>query len=84
MSSGIVTSKFTLRLRKSTLKRASEIASNEGISLNQFITLAVAEKTVRMQLEEPKRKRRTLSPEARARIAEGQRKRWAKKRTKQS
>ena len=83
MSSGGDTSRFTLRLRKSTLKRATEIASDEGVSLNHFITLAVAEKIEQMLLE-PKRKRRTLSAEARARIAEGQSKRWAKQRTKQS
>ena len=58
-------------------RRVIEGAKKEGMSLNQFITLAVAEKTVRMILE-PKANRRTLSAGARARIAEGQRKRWAK------
>ena len=68
---------FALRLPASTRLQAIEGAKKEGMSLNQFITLAVAEKTVRMILE-PKANRRTLSAGARARIAEGQRKRWAK------
>ena len=39
---------FPLRLPASTRTQASEFASSEGISLNQFITLAVAEKIERM------------------------------------
>lgn len=41
---------FALRLPKSTRLQASEIAKREGLSLNQFITLAVAEKLTRMEL----------------------------------
>jgi len=39
---------FLLRLPKSTRSKAAEIAKEEGVSLNQFITLAVAEKLIRL------------------------------------
>jgi hypothetical protein len=39
---------FPLRLPNSTRNQAVEFASTEGISLNQFITLAVAEKIERL------------------------------------
>ena len=42
-------SSFALRLPRSTRFQANEIAKAEGISLNQFITLAVAEKITRLQ-----------------------------------
>lgn len=40
---------FALRLPRSTRRQANEIAKNEGISLNQFITIALAERIVRLQ-----------------------------------
>ena len=43
---------FPLRLPSSTRNQADEIARSEGISLNQFITLAIAEKIVRLEAEE--------------------------------
>lgn len=43
---------FALRLPKSTRFTAVEFAKTEGLSLNQFIALAVAEKIVRMELVE--------------------------------
>ena len=42
-------SSFPLRLPKSTRLQAIELAQNEGLSLNQFITLAVTEKIVRLE-----------------------------------
>ena len=42
---------FPLRLPKSTRLEATEVASHQGLSLNQFITLAVTEKIVRMEYE---------------------------------
>lgn len=40
---------FPLRLPRSMRLQASEIAQREGLSLNQFITLAVAEKITRLE-----------------------------------
>jgi hypothetical protein len=40
---------FALRLPKSTRNSAAEIAKTEGLSLNQFIVLALTEKIVRME-----------------------------------
>jgi hypothetical protein len=40
---------FPLRLSPSTRQQASELAVSEGISLNHFISLAVAEKVARME-----------------------------------
>ncbi len=42
-------SKFALRLPKSVSDTAKKIAAQEGVSLNQFISLAVAEKIVRVE-----------------------------------
>ena len=41
---------FALRLPQSTRVEAAEIAKREGVSLNQFVALAVAEKIARMEL----------------------------------
>jgi hypothetical protein len=43
---------FPLRLPTTTRIQANELASRDGISLNQFISLAVAEKIVRLQSTE--------------------------------
>ncbi|WP_109489261.1 hypothetical protein [Occallatibacter savannae] len=40
---------FPLRLPFSTRRQAIEIAQREGLSLNQFISLAVAEKITRLE-----------------------------------
>lgn len=40
---------FPLRLASSLRSQASNLAHNEGISLNHFISLAVAEKISRME-----------------------------------
>lgn len=40
---------FALRLPKSTRHAAAEIAKGDGLSLNQFIAIAVVEKIVRLQ-----------------------------------
>lgn len=49
MSELIFPAVFALRLPKSTRRQANELAKQEGLSLNQFITLAVAEKIVRLE-----------------------------------
>ena len=41
---------FPLRLPTTTRRQANEMASLDGVSLNQFITLAVAEKIARLEL----------------------------------
>lgn len=43
--------KFPLRLMPSVRKSAEEFSQREGVSLNQFINLAVAEKLVHLQHE---------------------------------
>ena len=40
---------FPLRLPRSTHRQAIEIARSDGISLNQFISIAVAEMIVRWE-----------------------------------
>lgn len=42
-------SAFPLRLPKSTIHRIKALADAEGISVNQFISLAVTEKIVRVE-----------------------------------
>jgi predicted HicB family RNase H-like nuclease len=42
-------SKFLLRLPKSVSDTAKQVAGQEGVSLNHFITLAVAEKIIRVE-----------------------------------
>jgi hypothetical protein len=41
--------KFPLRLMPSIRKRAEEFSRKEGVSLNQFINIAVAERLVHLQ-----------------------------------
>lgn len=48
----IVVSKFPLRLMPSVRKVAEHISQREGVSLNQFINIAVAEKLAHLQHEE--------------------------------
>lgn len=40
---------FALRLPKSYLEKAKSLAEQEGISLNHFVELAIAEKIARMK-----------------------------------
>lgn len=46
-----VVNKFPLRLMPSVRKRAEEFSRREGVSLNQFINVAVAERLVHLQHE---------------------------------
>jgi hypothetical protein len=46
------TNKFPLRLMPSVRKAAEQLSTQEGVSLNQFINLAVAEKVALMQHQE--------------------------------
>lgn len=46
------TSKFPLRLMPSVRRAAEGFSEREGVSLNQFINLAVAEKLAHLQHEE--------------------------------
>ena len=48
----IVVNKFPLRLMPSVRKVAEQISQREGVSLNQFINVAVAEKLAHLQHEE--------------------------------
>jgi hypothetical protein len=40
---------FPLRLPHSMRRQADDLAHNEGLSLNQFISLAIAEKITRLE-----------------------------------
>ena len=42
---------FALRLPKTTRRQASDLANREGLSLNQFICLAVSEKIIRIEID---------------------------------
>jgi len=75
---------FQLRLPESARQRAIQLAQFEGLSLNQFITMAVTEKIVRMGLfnpygEDSSSKRSTsvitLNPAIRDRVKSGHRRR---------
>ena len=46
-----VVNKFPLRLMPSVRKRAEEFSRQEGVSLNQFINVAVAERLAHLQHE---------------------------------
>jgi hypothetical protein len=59
--------RFPLRLMPSVRKVAEEFSSREGVSLNQFINLAVAEKLARLQHEEWLARRSKPTPERLAR-----------------
>ena len=48
----ITVNKFPLRLMPSVRKVAEQISQREGVSLNQFINVAVAEKLAHLQHEE--------------------------------
>ena len=44
-------SNFALRLQASLLNEASELAETEGVALNQFVNVAVAEKLSALRTE---------------------------------
>jgi hypothetical protein len=54
--------KFPLRLMPSVRKSAEEVSRREGVSMNQFINLAVAEKLAHLQHEDWLSRR--MKPEA--------------------
>ncbi len=55
--------KFPLRLMSSVKKTAEIFSAKEGVSLNQFINVAVAEKLAHLQHEEWVRNRKKPTPE---------------------
>jgi hypothetical protein len=59
--------KFPLRLMPSIRKSAEAFSAKEGVSLNQFINIAVAEKLVHLQHEDWARNRQEPSRELAAR-----------------
>jgi hypothetical protein len=60
----VVASKFPLRLMPSVRRVAEDLSRQEGVSLNQFINLAVAEKVAYLQHEEWLAKRARISGDA--------------------
>lgn len=50
MSENTKVAAFPLRLPKTVRLQAVELALREGVSLNQFIALAVAEKITRLEI----------------------------------
>jgi hypothetical protein len=48
----VAVAKFPLRLMPSVRRRAEDFSQKEGVSLNQFINVAVAEKLAHLQHEE--------------------------------
>jgi hypothetical protein len=63
----VVVSKFPLRLMPSVRREAENFSLKEGVSLNQFINVAVAEKLAHLQHEEWIASRRKVTPERIAR-----------------
>lgn len=65
-SKKIVVGKFPLRLMPSVREGAEDFSRKEGVSLNQFINVAVAEKLAHLQHEEWLSRRRKPTPEGHA------------------
>ena len=63
----VAPSKFPLRLMPSVRRIAEDFSQKEGVSLNQFINVAVAEKLAHLQHEEWLAHRPKFSEPARAR-----------------
>src|SRR5277367_2127045 len=61
-SKKVVMNKFPLRLMPSVRRGAENFSQKEGVSLNQFINIAVAEKLAHLQHEEWLTHRRKASP----------------------
>ena len=59
--------KFPLRLMPSVKQTAERFSQKEGVSLNQFINVAVAEKLAHLQHQEWDRNRKKPTPELLAR-----------------
>jgi hypothetical protein len=59
-------SKFPLRLMPSVRKRAEDFSDADGVSLNQFINVAVAEKVVQLEHERWVEARKNTTPISRA------------------
>lgn len=57
-------SKFPLRLMPSMRKGAEQFSAREGVSLNQFINIAIAEKLAHLEHEEWLRRRRPVTEKA--------------------
>jgi uncharacterized protein (DUF1778 family) len=66
----LVVRKFPLRLMPSVRKVAEAVSQKEGVSLNQFINLAVAEKVAHLQHDEWLARRPKASPELIAKALE--------------
>jgi HicB family len=66
----LVVKKFPLRLMPSVRKVAEDVSQKEGVSLNQFINLAVAEKVAHLQHEEWLARRPKASPASIAKALE--------------
>jgi HicB family len=62
-----IVSKFPLRLMPSVRQDAESFSEKEGVSLNQFINVAVAEKLAHLQHEKWLARRQKVTP---ARIAQ--------------
>ena len=58
-----IVTKFPLRLMPSVRRTAEVYSEKEGVSLNQFINVAVAEKLAHLQHEEWVRSRKEPTPE---------------------
>ena len=58
-----IVSKFPLRLMPSVRQDAENFSEKEGVSLNQFINVAVAEKLAHLQHEEWIAHRQRVTPE---------------------
>ncbi len=57
---------FALRLQESLLKEARNVSEKEGVALNQFINVAVAEKLSALRTEDFFRERATAGDRAKA------------------
>ena len=66
----VIVSKFPLRLMPSVRENAENFSQKEGVSLNQFINVAVAEKLAHLQHEEWAANRRKPTPGRIARALE--------------
>jgi hypothetical protein len=66
----VVASKFPLRLMPSVRRVAENLSRQEGVSLNQFINLAVAEKVAFLQHEEWLAKRSRIREDSVAKALE--------------
>lgn len=59
----VAASKFPLRLMASVRREAEKLSEKEGVSLNQFINVAVAEKLAHLQHKEWLENRHAATPD---------------------